>query len=282
MTGQMGDALLEAVRSAAASGDGEAALELVGRRWREFQASGQVEQGTTAAALALEAGRASRSIWRTRTLYADGLFAFRMGDMERSLARNEEALRLAREGNDSLGECQALSGLARIALREGRYDDVVALARQGRDRARNAGDAEAEASPLHLHAAGLRLQGRYEEARDLYLESLLLNERIGASSLVAAMEHHNLGWVELHLGHVDAAADHFLQRDASAAADVYGDAWSELNWAAVAIKRGEAVEARRRFAAGKLALDGVGVNLDPDDKAELGWLTELLGAPSSS
>lgn len=270
--------MLEEVRSLVASGDGEAALEVVGRRWREWQASSQLDQGSAAAAMALEAGRASSSVWRTRTLYADGLFAYRMGDMERSLARNDEALRLAREAGDVHGECQALTGLARVALREGRYDDVVMLARQGRDRARSARDAEAEASPLHLHAAGVRLLGHYQHARDLYLESLHLNEQLGASAFVA-MEHHNLGWVELHMGNVDAAADHFRQRDALSGADVYGDAWTDLNWAAVAVKQGDAVEAQSRFAAGKRTLDNLALTLDPDDKAELEWLTELLVVP---
>lgn len=277
-TTDRGDDLLEVVRGLVASGDAESALELVGTRWREWQASGELAEGSAAAALALEAGKGSRSIWRTRTLYADGIFAFRMGDMERSRARNDEALQVARDSGDVLGECQAVTGLARVALREGRYEDVVALARQGRDRARSAGDAEAEASPLHLHAAGVRLQHRYEDARDLYLESLHLNERLGASAF-AAMEHHNLGWVELHMGNVDAAADHFRQRDARPGGDVYGDAWADLNWAAVAIKKGDAVEAQRRFAAGKRALDSLGLTLDPDDKAELDWLTDLMVVP---
>ena len=272
---QNGDELLEAVRRLAAQGDGEAALELFGRNWRVWQASGQPDKGSAAAELALGAPGSSDSVWRTRTLYADGLFAFRMGDIARSLARNEETLRVARNSGDLQGECDGLTGLARIALREGRYEDVVTRAAQGRELARTAGDPEAEAGPLHLHAAGLRLQGRYAQARDLYLESLDLNARLGTTRMVAA-EHHNLGWVELHLGDAAAAADHFRERDALAGSDAYGDAWTDLNWAAVAVMGHDAAEARRRFVAGKKALDATGLTLDPDDQAELGWLTVLV------
>src|SRR5439155_24729806 len=134
--------------------------------------------------------------WRVRALYADGALAFRAGDQQRSLERNQEALRIARATDDVRGECDALTGLARVALRDGRYDEVVALARQARDRARAAGDREAEAAPLHLQVAGIRLQQDYAGAREVYLESLDLNAALGNAAWVA-MEQHNLGWVEL-------------------------------------------------------------------------------------
>jgi len=134
------------------------------------------------------------------------------------LERNEEALRVAHETDDAHGECDALTGLARIALRDGRYDDVVALARQGRERAQAAGDREAEASPLHLQAAGIRLLQDYPAARELYMESLDLNAVVGNTAWVA-MELDCLGWVELHLGNVDAATERFREHDARASAD---------------------------------------------------------------
>ena len=47
------------------------------------------------------------------------------------------------------------------------------------------------------------LQQEYAAARDLYLESLELSGTLGNEAGVA-MEQHNLGWVELHLGNVVA------------------------------------------------------------------------------
>lgn len=271
------DAVADAVRAFSEAGDAASALELFARAWRIWFSRGELEQGSAAAATALGApGGQSVPVWRARALHADGVFAFRSGDQARSRARNEEALRVARATDDARGECDALTGLARVALRDGRYDDVVALARQARERAGVVADPEAEASPLHLHAAGVRLQQDYAAARRLYLESLDLNASIGNATWVA-MEQHNLGWVELHLGNVDEAEARFRECDARADDDAYGDAWRCLNWAAVAAVRGETAEAKRLFAAGKQALERLGVALDPDDRSELEWLSQQVG-----
>jgi hypothetical protein len=89
------------------------------------------------------------------------------------------------------------------------------------------------------------------------------------------MEQHNLGWVELHLGKVDEAETRFRERDARAVGDA-GDAWSSLNWTAVAAARGETGEAKRLFTTGKQSLEKLGVALDPDDQSELDWLSEQV------
>lgn len=279
--GQERTAVAAAVREFAQAGDAASALEIVGRAWRIWFVRGELEEGSAVAATALAAaGAASVPLWQARALYADGVFAFRAGDQQRSLACNEEALRVAQENRDVRGECDALTGLARVALRDGRYDDVVALASAARDRARSRGDREAEASPLHLQAAGIRLQGDYATARELYLESLELNAGLGNAAWVT-MEQHNLGWVELHLGNVEQAESRFSERDAHAGEDAYGNAWSDLNRAAIAMARGDAAEARRRFAVGSEALHQLGVALDPDDQSELEWLSGQLSNTGS-
>jgi tetratricopeptide (TPR) repeat protein len=270
------EAVADAVRAFASAGDAASALELVGRAWRIWFTRGELDEGSAVAAAALAApGAEAVPVWRARVLYADGLLAFRAGDGGRSLRRNEEALQVAREAGDARGECDALTGLARVALRDGRYDEVVALAGQGRERARAARDRGAEASPLHLQAAGVRLQQDYSAARELYLESLELNAALGNASSVAT-EQHNLGWVELHLGKVDEAEARFRERDARTGNDAYGNAWSNLNWAAIAVARGAADEAERRFAAGTHALEELGAELDPDDQSEFDWLSGRL------
>jgi tetratricopeptide (TPR) repeat protein len=269
-------ALARAVREFAQAGEAASALELVGRSWRVWFSVGELDEGRAVAAAALAAPSAEAvPVWRARALYADGLFAFRSGDQKRSLARNEEALRVARATNDVQGECDALTGLARVALRDGRYDEVVSLARQARERGQTAGDREAEAAPLHLEAAGMRLQKEYSIARELYRESLELNAALGSTAWVA-LEQHNLGWVELHLGNIDEAEARFRERDVHAGTDAYLDAWRNLNWAAVAFVRGNTDEAERRFAAGTVALEELEAALDPDDQSEFDWLMGQL------
>ena len=270
--------LAGAVRELVQAGDVAAALELVGRGWRAWSTSGELALGASAAASALNApGASTVRTWRARALYGDGVLAFRAGDNERSRARNEAALAVARAEGDVRGECDALTGLARLELRAGRYAEVVTLARTARDLARRANDAEAEASPLHLEAAGVRLQQKYDAARELYEASIDLNRRLGNQALVD-MEQHNLGWVELHLGNVDAAADRFRERDRATAFDAYADAWTDVNWAAVAAQRGRLDEAKRRFDEGMRKLDALHMSLDPDDHAEINWLKALLEA----
>ena len=41
------------------------------------------------------------------------------------------------------------------------------------------GDRAAEGSPLHLCAAGTRLGGDYDRARELYLQSVALGDELG-------------------------------------------------------------------------------------------------------
>jgi tetratricopeptide (TPR) repeat protein len=275
LAGHRGE-VVEAVRTFAGEEDAAAALELVGRAWQIWFMQGELEHGAAAAEEALETpGGEDVPVWRARVLYADGVYAFRQGDNERSRRRNEEALQIARNTGDARGECDALTGLARLALRKGRYDDVVALAREGRAHAQASQDREAEAGPLHLEAAGFNLKEHYTVARDLYLESLTLNTELGNDGWVA-MEQHNLGWVALRLDDVDEAEIRFRERDERTHPDAYGDAWSNLNWAAVAAARGNRAEAERRFAAGTETIQELGAALDPDDEASLAWLTVKL------
>jgi tetratricopeptide (TPR) repeat protein len=271
------EAVANAIRSFADAGDGVSALELAAGAWRIWFSRGELEEGRTALAVALEApGAGDASAARAHALYADGVFAFRQGDQESSRSRNEEALTVARAASDVRGECDALTGLARVALREGDYARVVELAQQSRKVARAAGEGEAEAGPLHLLAAGTRLGGDYARARDLYTESLELNRGLGNTTWVA-MEMHNLGWVELHLGDVEAAARWFSERDARQVdQDAYDSAWQDMNWAAVAAVRGNSDEARTRFDKGNEALAALGLALDPDDQSELDWLSEQI------
>lgn len=266
-----------AVRRLAESGDGASALELIGRTWRLWFSRWELDEGSALVSVALAASRGSADpAWEVRALNAEGLFAFRSGDQERSRAAGENALQIARQAGDVRGECEAMTGLARVALRDGRYGEVVALASQARERAAAAGDPAAGAAPLHLLAAGTRLLGDHEAARSLYAESLRLNTELQNAAWVA-MELHNLGWVELHLGHVAEASAWFRRRDA-VTTDPFGAAWTELNWAAIAIAQGDLAEARRRSAIGERELERLRAVLDPDDRSELEWLREQIRA----
>src|SRR5207244_10043599 len=129
----------------------------------------------------------------------------------------------------------------------------VAGAREGRAKAEAAGDRAAEAGPLHLEAAGSRLGCDQAAARDLYTRSLELARELGNEGSVAN-ELHNLGWVELHLGNLDAAESRFREFEQAANA-AHHRPWLELNRAGLAAARADVDEARARLAAGDARIE---------------------------
>lgn len=213
---------------------------------------------------------------RALVLYADGVLAFRQGDMDSSRSRNEDALRMARELGDDEAEAYALVGLSRVALRDGDFTEVVRLAEAAR--ALVPDDPEASVAPLHMHAAGTRLLGRYDEARALYEESLALNRARGDARM-AAMEIHNLLHVELHRGDVAAAERRFAEWRSmvGASGDPYDGAMWSLNSAAFALVHGEPGRAGELLDEAEQRLAAAGIVLDPDDASELHHLRAAAG-----
>ena len=249
-------------------------LQEAAAHWREWFDRGEFDEGAARVHQALNApGADTPSVDRLRVLYGAHLLAFRRGEPAGAYA--QECLDLARELGDVRGECDGLTGLAREALRAGDYPRVAEYAAEGLRKARAGGDRAAEGSPLHLYAAGTRLSGDYDPARELYLESVALGEELGDERR-KQQEFHNLGWVELHRGDVDAAERMFAERDARSGLDAMGDAWTELNRAAVALARGQHEEATRLFETGKRKLDELGAALDPDDQFEFDWVSSQL------
>ena len=249
-------------------------LEEAAASWREWFDRGDFDEGAARVRDALNAaGADTPSVDRVRVLYGAHLLAFRRGEPSGDYA--QECLDLARELGDVRGECDGLTGLAREALRAGDYGAVARYAAEGLRRARAVGDRAAEGSPLHLYAAGLRLSGDHDRARELYRARVALGDVLGDERR-KQQEFHNLGWVELHRGDVDAAERMFAERDARSGLDAMGDAWTELNQAGVALARGQREEAMRRFEAGKRQIEMLGAALDPDDQFEFDWIGAQL------
>ena len=249
-------------------------LQEAAAHWREWFDRGEFDDGAARVEQALNGPEASGpSVDRVRVLYGAHLLAFRRGLPSGEYA--QECLDLARALGDVRGECDGLTGLAREALRAGDYNRVAECAAEGLRRARAGGNRGAEGPPLHLYAAGMRLSGNYDRARDLYLESVALGDELGDEQR-KQQEFHNLGWVELHRGDVDAAQRMFAERDARSGLDAMGDAWTGLNRAGVALARGQREEAASLFLAGRGKLEELGAALDPDDQFEFDWLSAQL------
>ena len=269
------DSLRLAIEWLAANGDVEAALELAAAVWRLWLRTGAIAEGRTLLAAALDPPGAPTPA-RSRALYADGLLAFRAGDQTSSQARNDEALRVAREIGDPEAEALALVGLSRVALRAGEYEAVRRFADEALRITREL-EREAKVMPLHLLAAGTRLSGDYVGATALYTDSLALNRDLQDTGMVLT-ELHNLGHVSLHRGDVAAAEQYFAECSGlrRGSHNPYDRAMELLNGAALAFHRGHAEGMAGVVAEVESTLDRAGIALDPDDRFEVDWLRGRL------
>jgi tetratricopeptide (TPR) repeat protein len=267
--------LVGAARFLAENGQEEAAAELATNVWWLWFLSGDLVGGRQLFTAALDVGEGSPSRAMALALYAAGRLAFRAGAQSESQERNKAALEAARAVGDREAEALALVGLSRVAFRDGNYARVRSLAAEAREFTRDL-DPAAGAAPLHMLAAGTRLAGDYDEAVELYSESLELNRRLGDSRGVG-MELHNIGHIELHRGNVDAAERCFAElakiRNPD---DPYETAMTHLNQAALAVARGDRERAAELLQRTESTLEGAGIVLDPDDAFEVDWLRDQL------
>jgi len=272
--GAQRDAIVEAIRFLVEHGREDDATELAANTWRLWLITSDLETGREALGAAL-AAEAAPSRARALVLYGDGSLAFRQGEQKASLKRNEAALEVARAIGDRETESLAFIGLSRVALRDGDYERVRALASKAREAARDL-DPSAEALPLHMLAAGTRLAGHLDEAADLSEQGLELYRRLGDRRMVG-MELHNLGHLEVHRGNIDRAEQCFAEiaeyRDLD---DPYEGAMADLNRAALALGRGDLDDARELLSKTEAALQAAAITLDPDDQFEVDWLRDQL------
>jgi hypothetical protein len=121
------------------------------------------------------------------------------------------------------------------------------------------------------------MEGSYAEARDLYLESIELNERLGNQMMVAA-EHHNLMHVALHSGDRREAGSHF--RAASewifANDNAYMRPYAFLDAGILALHDGDDERACRLVACAQQIFEETDSIPDPDDHVELGHAVATL------
>ncbi|GIG01163.1 tetratricopeptide repeat protein [Catellatospora citrea] len=196
--------------------------------------------------------------------------AFRRGETDTVVTMSEAEVARAAAAGDFGGEVEARYALARVAIRGG---DL----RAGADRAREAlvvalrsGDRRLEERPRHVLAAVARMSGDLVRARELYRESIALNEALERPETVNS-EYHNLAFCELGLGNLDVARSLFT----AGRERVFRHGWDDfvpyvcLAGAALASAEGDPGRAARMIGVTDGAFAALGQVPDPDDAADL-------------
>ncbi|MFF3442223.1 hypothetical protein [Streptosporangium sp. NPDC002721] len=196
--------------------------------------------------------------------------AFRRGESDAVVRMSEAEIERARAAGDPAGEVEARYSLARVAIRGGDLPGGETRAREALAVALRSGDRSLEERPRHVLAAVARMSGDLLRARDLYLESIALNEALDRPMMVNS-EYHNLAFCELGLGNLDVARKLFDEGRER----VFRNGWDDfvpyvcLAGAALASAEGDHARAARLAGVADAAFASLGQVPDPDDAADL-------------
>ena len=245
--------------------DPPAASEAGATLWRFWWLRGHMAEGRAF----LERAGTIQGTDRIEVLKGLGTISFRQGDLDAAERAFTERFNLLAGTDQQRDLADACADMARVALRRGDFAKVRSYAEQGYVAARDVGP-EAILMPLHMRAAAARMEGRYEEARALYLESRDLNERFGKGGNVAG-EDHNLMYVALHSGDRAEAEKRF--RSSSewifGHEDAYLRPYAFLDAGVLAIHDGDLERGAHLVARAERIFQESGSIPDPDDRVEL-------------
>lgn len=214
-------------------------------------------------ALALPGG--SEAV-RGNACFQAGLLATWRGDDELAVARHREAVAIGREHGLTGVAAQALTGLARVALRSSDTAEARRLCREALDLTAGTDERVARSNALHVMGVAAQMAGDLLEARELMGERLAMARELGQLAAVSS-EAGNLSMVERQLGNLDRAEELALEsltidRDR-------GDSWS-VPWrfnslAAIALERGQLERAAALVGAAEASVAAQGAAWPPDE-----------------
>ncbi|MBQ0904175.1 tetratricopeptide repeat protein [Micromonospora sp. U21] len=196
--------------------------------------------------------------------------AFRRGETDAVVRMSEAEIERAQAAGDPAGEVEARYSLARVAIRGGDLPGGEARAGEALDVALRSGDRRLEERPRHVLAGVARMSGDLLRARDLYRDSIALNESLDQPETVSS-EYHNLAFCELGLGNLDVARKLF----ADGRERVFRNGWADfvpyvcVAGAALASAEGDHAQAARMIGVTDAAFASLGQVPDPDDAADL-------------
>lgn len=209
-------------------------------------------------------------ITRGNAYFQAGLLAFWPGDDERAAAFHGEALAIGRRTGDPTVTAQALTGLARIALRSGNAADIKEarwLCREALTITEGTDDRTGRSNALHVLGVAAQMAGDFAEAKELMSKRVALARDTGNLATVSS-EAGNLSMVERQLGNLDEAES--LAREALDIDHKRGDEWAMpykiSGLAAVATDRGDFERAAKLVGAAEAMMGREGADWPPDER----------------
>jgi ATP/maltotriose-dependent transcriptional regulator MalT len=255
-----------ALRCLIDAGRSEEALRLASALPHFWMATGRYAEGRELLERALAPAGEEHGDVRARAYFDAGLLAFWAGEDERARKLFSDGRDLGRRVTDATGIALALTGLARLALREGELELAAALCTEALNECASAENPLGRSNAIHVLGVVAQMSGQLEHARKLMGQRLALARETG-NYLAIAVEASNLSAVERQLGNLRRAEE--LATEATRIGVRLGDEWSmpyNLNsLAAIAAERGEPERAARLLAAADAEVTRQGATWPPDE-----------------
>jgi len=229
-----------------------------------WTASGRLDTGSEWLARSLSSGPSE--LVRPAALFESGLLAFWQGDDDSARRLHQESLDTARRIGDRTGTALALSGLARVALRDG-TEEARRLGLEALEAVKGTGDSIGTSNALHVLGVAAQMAGDLEEARGYMSKRLKLARELGELSSVAS-EAGNLSVVERQLGNLDRARE--LADESLRISVTRRDEWIvpyNLNGlAAIALENEDLDRAATLLGAAEAIMERQGASWPPDER----------------
>jgi tetratricopeptide (TPR) repeat protein len=211
-----------------------------------------------------------RDLTRGNAYFQAGLLAFWPGYDERASELHGKALAIGRQTGDPTVTAQALTGLARLALRSGNATDIKEarwLCREALAITDGTEDRIGRGNAMHVLGVVAQMAGDFDEAREMMTQRIALARETGNLATVSS-EAGNLSMVERQLGNLDEAEA--LAREALEIDVERGDYWAMpykvSGLAAVATERGDFDRAAKLVGAAEAMMERERAEWPPDER----------------
>jgi predicted ATPase/class 3 adenylate cyclase len=262
------DNLRAAVSWARDTRDAELGLRLAAALWRFWRVRNHLAEGTRVLEALFQLAEAAPASLRARALLGASRLAMDEGDLERSVARSEEALVAARRSGAAQEIAAATENLGLMMIGTDTTSRALTLLEDSIARYRALGDPVGTADALNNLGEALMESGERARAAEVGEEALALHRE--AENVVGmAFVLHTLAYVALHEGDLELSLARLEECLGlfQELGDLSGIANSLEGLAHVAAGRGDDRRAVILWAAGESIRAEAGARMEPDEAA---------------